>query len=106
MGDFNVPLNKKNKFTDMLMDLGLQEIIINKYHPEEGRSTFKHGSMIMDGIWATEDITLVQGGYEDVLSPSDDHCWIWADLSIESILGSKLDLFTKPISRKLSCKVP
>ena len=47
-----------------------------------------------------------QGGYEDLLSPTSDHCWIWADSLIGSILGGNLDLFMKPISRKLSCKLP
>ena len=106
MGDFNVPVNRKNKFTDMLKNLGLREILTDKYKPEHDRSTYKHGSTIIDGIWATDNIELVQGGYEDLLSPSGDHCWIWADLSIDSILGNKLDPFTKPITRKVNCKVP
>ena len=36
MGDFNVPMNKTNHFTSMLLDLGLQEVITTKYHPEGG----------------------------------------------------------------------
>jgi len=106
LGDFNVPITKSNKFTTMLKDLGLQEVITKKYQPEEGRSTYKHGNTIIDGIWTTDNIELVQGGYEDIFSPSGDHCWVWADFSLTSILGGKLDPFTKQISRKLTCKVP
>ena len=31
---------------------------------------------------------------------------MWADFSIKSILGGILDPFTKPVTRKLSCKLP
>ena len=48
---------------------------------------------------------MIQGGYEDLLSHSGNHCWIWADFSTSSVLGGNLDPFTKPISRKLSCKL-
>ena len=90
----------------MLCELGLNEVITTKYHPEPGRSTYRHGSNIIDGIWTTDDIDIIQGGYEDILSPSGDHPWLWADFSIESILGHQLDPFTKPITQKLNCKLP
>ena len=106
MGDFNVPMNEENTFTNMLRDIGLNEIITQKYNPEKGRTTYKYGSSIIDGIWTTDNLDLVQGGYEDILSHSSDHCWVWADFSIESVLGHNLDPFTKPISRKLNCKLP
>ena len=106
MGDFNVPMNKTNQFTAMLSDLGLHKIITTKYHPDEGQSTYQYGSTIIDGIWTTDDIEMIQGGYEDLLSHSGDHCWVWADLSIESVLGHTMDPFTKPVTRKLNCKLP
>ena len=106
MGDFNVPMDKTNLFTTMLKDLGSKEVITEKYRQEQGRSTYKYGSTIIDGIWMSNNIDMLQGGYGDLLSPSGDHCWIWADFSTNSILGGNLDPFTQPIIRKLSCKLP
>ena len=106
MGDFNVLMNKTNSFTSMLLDLGLQEIITKKYSPEEGRSTYRHGSTIIDSIWTSENLDMIQGGYEDLLSHSGDHCWVWADFSTASVLGHDRDPFSQPITRKLNCKLP
>ena len=74
MGDFNVPMDETNPFTTMLKDLGLKEVITGKYTPPQGRSTYKYGSMIINGIWTSEHIDLIQGGHEDLLSQSGDHC--------------------------------
>ena len=76
MGDFNIPMDKSNSFTTMFQDLGLKEVITEKYRPEQGRSTYKYSSTIIDGIWTWENINMIQGGYGDLLSPSGDHCWI------------------------------
>ena len=108
MGDFNVPLDEENTFTNMLRDSGLREAIIEKY-VEEGTTappTFKHGTKKIDGIWITEDIEVIKGGHEDLLSPGGDHCWVWIDVLTDSILGGPMDSFTKPISKKLTCKIP
>ena len=48
---------------------------------------------------------MVQGGH-DKISLSGDHCWIWGDFTVKSLLGGKIDPFTKPLARKLSCKIP
>ena len=106
MGDFNIPMNKNNSFTTMLKDLGLKEVITEKYTPVQGHSTYKYGSNIIDGLWTSEDVDMLQGGYGDLFSPSGDHCWLWADFPISSILGGNLDPFTMPITRKLNCKNP
>ena len=48
---------------------------------------------------------MVQGGHNDI-SPSGDHCWIWGDFTVKSLLGGTIDPFTKPFARKLSYKIP
>lgn len=53
-----------------------------------------------------DDIVLLQGGYDNILSASRDHPWVWGNFLITSILGGALDAFTHPVSRKLSCKPP
>ena len=57
-------------------------------------------------IFATENIKFLQGWYENVLSASGDHPWIWSDFTITSILEGGLEVFTHPITQKLSCKLP
>ena len=50
MGDFNIPINKQNKFTKMLSELGLHKVITQKYKPTEEQATYKYGKTIIDGI--------------------------------------------------------
>lgn len=49
---------------------------------------------------------MLQGRYEDLFSPSGDHCWVWADFLLESILGHNLDPFTKPITKNRIANYP
>ena len=92
----------------MLQDLGLQEAILEKYVPEGQRAppTFKYGTKKIDGIWITDDIEVIKGGHEDLLSPGGDNCWVWIDVTCNSLLGGPTDPFTKPITKKLTCKIP
>ena len=108
MGDFNLPIFEANSFTSMLKDLGLHELITSKYasqqHPPP--PTYKHGSKAIDGIWGSCNIRIAQGGYEDLLSGSRDHCWVWVDVWMELMLGGRHDPFTQPVTKRLSCKIP
>lgn len=70
MGDLNIPMNKKNKVTKMLCDLGLTKVITKKYKADDKQSMYKYGMTIIDGILTTDDVDFVQGGYEDQLSHS------------------------------------
>ena len=95
MGGFNVSL-----------DVGFQEVIIEKYLQEGDTAppTYKNHWYKIDGILATDDINILQGGHEDIDSLGGDHCWNWADITTDSLLGGQIDPFTKPISQKLNCK--
>ena len=39
------------------------------------------------------------------MSGSGDHCWVWVDVWVKSMLGGRLDPFTRPVTKQLSCKV-
>ena len=67
---------------------------------------YRHGNTAIDEIFTTADMEMLQGGYDDILSASGDHPWVWGDFTITSILGGGLDAFTHPIARKLSCTLP
>ena len=107
MGDFNISMIGTNRFTKMLRDLGMKEAILDKYTTKTNKptTTFKEGTEVIDGMWITKNVDFVQGGHDE-FSPSGDHCWIWGDFTVASLLGGALDPFTKPLARKLSCKLP
>ena len=91
MGDFNLPVFEQNPFTSMLRNLGLRELITSKY-ATQGQippTAYRHGTKAIDGIWGSANIRIAQGGYEDLFSGSGDHCWVWADIWIESMLGGR-----------------
>ena len=89
MGDFNLLVHEVNLFTSMLKELGLRELITSKYASQQNspQTTYKHGSKAIDGIWGSCNIRIAQGGYEDLLSSSGDHCWVWVDVWIVMMLG-------------------
>ena len=52
-----------------------------------------------------DDLQSLQGGHSDITDTTEgDHPWIWADITEESFFGGQIDPFTKPVSRRLSCK--
>ena len=44
MGDFNVPVNRENRFTVVLTNLGLTETLTKKYQAKPNQLTYKYGS--------------------------------------------------------------
>ena len=89
MGDFNIRLDKENIFTTRLTALGFREVIIDKYMNEGDTAppTYRYGRYKIDGIWATDEIDILQGGHGNMDSQGGDHCWNWADVTTRSMLG-------------------
>ena len=107
IGDFNIRQDSVNEFTAQLEDLGLKEVLVEKYlqDKEIAPATFSGGRWKIDGVWATDDLHILQGGHSDITDTAGgDHPWIWADVTEESFLGGNIDPFTKPVARRLSCK--
>ena len=107
LGDFNIRQDSTNEFTTKLEELGMREVLLEKYlqEGEVAPATFSGGRWKIDGAWATEDIHILQGGHSDAMDTAGgDHPWIWVDIDEECLLGGQLDPFTKPVSRRLSCK--
>ena len=105
MGDFNDNLNEKEgKMNKMFDNLAMNEILNARYG--DGPPTYFMGSTKIDGIYATTDIAVRQGGYvsEDEL-PGDHKC-LWIDVSEEQMVGISRDDRPPPIYRKATSKVP
>jgi hypothetical protein len=61
LSDWNVDFigEKTRKY---MADLGMREII-TEFHGDEGPRTYNRGSKPIDGIFMTQDLYIVQGGY-------------------------------------------
>ena len=105
MGDFNSDLNDTNgKVTRFFVSNSMREIILEKYG--QGPPTHAWGTKTIDGIFATEGISIRQGGYGGFeLSPTD-HLFPWIDIEEEMIVGSSRDDRPPPILKKATSKIP
>ena len=65
MGDFNISMTTKNQFKTMLQNLGMKETILDKYATETNKpsTTFKGGTTVLNGLWTTDNVDMVQGGH-------------------------------------------
>ena len=83
-------------------------MIIEKYLPEGQRAppTFRYITKKIDGVWVTDNIDVFKGVHKDLLSPGGNHCWVWIDVTCDSLLEGPMDPFTKPRTKKLTCKIP
>ena len=87
MGDFNVPLNARGTLERELGDRGIREVILARYGKQHAPNTHVRGTKPIDGIFASESIQMVKGGYEEGMSDISDHRLVWADLAIDTVLG-------------------
>ena len=108
IGDFNVRQDSVKNFNTKLEELGTREVLVKKYlqDGEPSPATFSGGPWKINGAWAMDDLHILQGGHSDITDTTGgDHPWIWADIAEDSLSGGNIDPFTKPVARRLSCKV-
>ena len=105
MGDFNSDLNDANsKITRFFESNSMRELILEKYG--QGPPTHAWGVKTIDGVFATEGITIRQGGYGGFeLSPTD-HLYPWVDIEERKIVGTSRDDRPPPILKKATSKIP
>ena len=87
MGDFNIPLNGKSNLERQLQERGIRDVVQERYGAVNAPNTHKRGSNPIDGIFASESIEMVKGGYDGGQDSISDHRLIWADITLDSILG-------------------
>ena len=72
----------------------------------KGPATFAFGQHTIDGIFATEGISIRQGGYGGVNLTPGDHLCPWVDISETELIGTARDDRPPPIIRKATSKIP
>ena len=104
-GDFNNDLNnKRSKINKYMNDLGMQEILISRYG--KGPSTHQRGATTIDGIYATQGIEVVQGGYVEEIDSPGDHRFLWVDISQSQMIGEIQTSKPPAVSRRATAKIP
>jgi hypothetical protein len=63
-----------------MADLGKREVI-TEFHGDAGPHTYERGSKSVDGIFMTQDLYVVQGGYMHFgMGIGSDHRCLWIDI--------------------------
>ena len=105
MGDFNDDLNNDNsKINTFFRNLRMREVLNEKYGP--GPPTFFMGSNKIDGIFASDGISIRQGGYGGMQFSPSDHLYPWIDVEEMDIVGREKDDRPPPLLRKTTSKIP
>ena len=84
--------------------LGLREVLIEKYG--QLPNTHLRGSCPINGIFISDDVNILQGGYTSFEDSPSDHQWLWFDISTQELLGTSMDARARPIERKATSKIP
>jgi exonuclease III len=100
MGDFNEDV-RSSKVSKLFAKFGMKEVILFK-HRNKAPSTYSRGTVPIDGIFATANISPLHCGYSAVdLGTYCDHRMLWADLPIDALLGNHLNPSWTPSIRQL-----
>jgi hypothetical protein len=86
--------------------LGMREVI-TEFQGDSGPRTYKRGSKPIDGIFMTQDLYIVQGGYMPFcMGIGSDHRWLCLDIRTRVLIGKKLEHSRKFSARWLKCDDP
>ena len=104
-GDFNEDVSvPSTDIVDLATSLGLWEALIERYG--KAPNTHDRGSLPIDGIFVSEGIQIIQGGYTSFAVSWSDHRWLWTDISTQELLGESMSDRARPIERKATSKIP
>ena len=73
--------------------------------PEQGPNTHREGSVPIDGIWYTPDLTLEKANYSPFDPQLGDHSPVVSQFTQESVLGAKIPRIVPLKVRQLTSKV-
>lgn len=105
-GDFNDDLNNNQGTTMTFMrNLGLKEIMLTAMD-EKGPATHIRGKNTIDGIFATQGISLEAGKYTTFHESPSDHRWIVVDITERSLLGIKRYEDCTKLTRRVTARIP
>ena len=104
-GDLNEDVSVPNtEIVTLATSLGLREALIETYGAAP--NTHDRGSLLIDGIFISEGVQIVQGGYTSFGHSPSDHHWLWIDMSTRELLGDSMSELARPIERKATSKIP
>jgi hypothetical protein len=69
---------------------GMRNSIFQRHGERDAPPTYQQGSQVIDGIWATQGLSVVAGGYFAPGEEPTDHSLLWIDVTYESALGHGL----------------
>ena len=106
LADMNSDINS-NKIKSWCATYNLKEIITDKHkNNQEVEPTYHKGSLPIDGVFITPNITVHKCGYLPFGALPSDHRCIWIELKVSETLGSKMSPLNKPQARRLKCSDP
>jgi hypothetical protein len=82
LADFNSDVRgEKNR--KYMADLGMREVL-TEFHGDEGPRTYNRGSKPINGIFMTQDLYIVQGGYMTFgMDIGSDYRCLWLDIQLD-----------------------
>jgi hypothetical protein len=81
--------------------------VITEFHGDEGPHTYNRGSNHIDGIFMTQYLYIVQGGYMPFgMGIGSDHRCLWIDIRTRVLMGQDLELPQKFAAQWLTCDDP
>ena len=101
MGDFNINLEGQSHLEKELKARGIEDVIRTTYGYAAAPNTHKRGSHPIDAIFASDTIQITQGGYDRGRPDISDHRMIWADITMDSLLGVDRGDIQRPKAKKL-----
>jgi hypothetical protein len=89
-----------------MADLGMREVI-TEFHGDEGPRTYNRGSKPIDGIFMTQDLYIVQGGYMPFgMGIGSDHRCLWLNIRAGVLMRQKMEQSRKFAARRLKYDDP
>ena len=101
MGDFNINLNGRSQIEQELRARGIEDVIQARYGRENAPNSHKRGSHVIDGIFASETLEMIKGGYDKGMDEISDHRLAWADFTLDTLLGIDRGELVRPRGKKL-----
>ena len=101
MGDYNTPLQGGSKLEKELNSRGIFDVVQKQFGYADTPNTHVRGAKPIDGIFASETIGVVRAGYDRGYQEISDHRAIWADFSMDTLLGVDRGDIVRPKAKKL-----
>ena len=99
MGDFNQDMEGNTTITRLMERQGLNNLMRERHG--NGPPSRQKGTKVIDAIWASPSIQMTRGGCKGGEPILSDHRVVWADITMDSILGTERGLRETPQRRRM-----